>query len=44
VKAVENGEELQDMEVPIKDGEPMTIIVRANMPELEVSTDISGTL
>ena len=32
------------MEVPIKDGEPMTIFVRANIPELEVSTDISGAL
>ena len=32
------------MEVPIKDGEPMTIFVKVTIPELEVSTDISGTL
>lgn len=44
VKAVENGEELQEMEVPMREGEPMTIFVRVNIPELEVSTDISGTL
>lgn len=32
------------MEIPMREGEPMTIFIRANIPELEVSTDISGTL
>ena len=44
IKAIENGEEISEMELPIKDGEPMTIFIRANIPELEVSTDINGVL
>ena len=32
------------MDIPVKDGEPMTIFVKAHIPELEVSTDISATL
>lgn len=44
VKAVENGEEVNELEVPVKNSEPMTIFIRTNIPELEVSTDINGTL
>lgn len=44
VKAVENGEEVAEMELPMKDGEPMTVFIRASIPELEVSTDINGVL
>ena len=44
IKAVENGEEVQAMDIPIKDAEPMTLFVKAHVPELEVSTDISATL
>ena len=32
------------MELPIKDGEPMNLFIRANIPELEISTDINGLL
>lgn len=32
------------MEVPIKENEPLPIIIKTSMPELEVSTDINGTL
>lgn len=32
------------MEVPIKENEPLPIIVKASMPELEASTDINGNL
>lgn len=43
-KLVEGGEEVTHMEVPIKENEPTPVIIKATMPELEVSTDIHGTL
>ena len=43
-KLVEGAEEVTQMQVPIKEKEPLQIHIRATMPDLEVSTDITGTL
>lgn len=34
VKAVENGEQATELEIPIKAGENMQVFVKANIPEL----------
>lgn len=44
IKAVETAEDLQQMEVPLKQGEPVTLFVKATIPELETTTDITGIL
>jgi hypothetical protein len=41
---IENGDDVTQLEVPIRENEPMQVIVRANMPELSASTDINGSL
>lgn len=41
---METAEDLQELEIPIKQGEPVTLLVKATIPELEVTTDIGGVL
>lgn len=44
VKAVENGEEVNELQIPLKNNEAINIFIRTSIPELETSTDINGTL